>query len=291
MPILLFLFPYSFCIFGKRGTSCNAKKTFWIFSPQVDWMLTLETDPTGSRMSAFECGLKTSRSGRHHLVDLHEFDMVFVPVLEVDHYYLIVFDLEDERIYLVDHLGDRGSGVLLRDNETYILKTTPFKVSVNHPKATAMQSSVIMREDLPWSTTQRNAAPFVDSDIFAMCHMEQFVGSRRNFFCGFSVHGARKKAQCNYLRKRYAAEILLSPRTNRATRYDVGWHLCRQCSGMTDVFFWLGVFGLGVFWGRFARLDNDFYWDVDIYVGMRVSWTNTSWLCKTLVGEGSRFTR
>ncbi|KAJ0742066.1 putative papain-like cysteine peptidase superfamily [Helianthus annuus] len=254
-------------------------------------MLTLETDPTGSRMSAFECGLKTSRSGRHHLVDLHEFDMVFVPVLEVDHYYLIVFDLEDERIYLVDHLGDRGSGVLLRDNETYILKTTPFKVSVNHPKATAMQSSVIMREDLPWSTTQRNAAPFVDSDIFAMCHMEQFVGSRRNFFCGFSVHGARKKAQCNYLRKRYAAEILLSPRTNRATRYDVGWHLCRQCSGMTDVFFWLGVFGLGVFWGRFARLDNDFYWDVDIYVGMWVSWTNTSWLCKTLVGEGSRFTR
>ncbi|KAJ0781618.1 putative papain-like cysteine peptidase superfamily [Helianthus annuus] len=218
-------------------------------------MLTLETDPTGSRMSAFECGLKTSRSGRHHLVDLHDFDMVFVPVLEVDHYYLIVFDLEDERIYLVDHLGDRGSGVLLRDNETYILKTTPFKVvcdtcffcwylccfspflynawgrlhlflftgthkdffvdylkSVNHPKATAMQSSVIIREDLPWSTTQRNAAPFVDSDIFAMCHMEQFVGSRRNFFCGFSVHGARKKAQCNYLRKRYAAEILLSPK-------------------------------------------------------------------------------
>ncbi|KAJ0533196.1 putative papain-like cysteine peptidase superfamily [Helianthus annuus] len=183
-------------------------------------MLTLETDPTGSRVSAFECGLKTSLSGRHHLVDLHNFDMVFVPVLEVDHYYLVVFDLEDERIYLIDHLGDRGSGVLLSDNETYILKPTPFKVkeifvdylkSVNHPKATAMQSSVIMREDLPWSTTQRNAAPFVDSDVFTMRHMEQFVGFRRNFFCGFSVHGARKKAQCNYLRKRYAAAILLSP--------------------------------------------------------------------------------
>ncbi|MFS7892064.1 hypothetical protein Hanom_Chr00s000496g01646631 [Helianthus anomalus] len=57
-----------------------------------------------------------------------------------------------------------------------------------------------------------NVAPFVDSDVFAMRHMKWFVGSRRNnFFCGFSVHGARKKAQCNYLRKRYAAEILLSP--------------------------------------------------------------------------------
>ncbi|KAJ0786949.1 putative papain-like cysteine peptidase superfamily [Helianthus annuus] len=183
-------------------------------------MLTLETDRTRSRVSAFECGLKTNLSGRHHLVDLHDFDMVFVPVLEVDHDYLVVFDLEDERIYFIDHLGDRGSGVLLRDNETYILKTTPFKVKeifvdylklVNHPKAITMQSSVIMREDIPQSTTQRNAAPFVDSGVFAMRHMEQFVGSRRNFFCGFSVHGARKKAQCNYLRKRYAAEILLSP--------------------------------------------------------------------------------
>ncbi|MFS7904968.1 putative papain-like cysteine peptidase superfamily [Helianthus anomalus] len=183
-------------------------------------MLTLETDPTGIRVSAFECGLKSSLSGRHHLVDLHDFVMVFLPVLEVDHYYLVVFDLEDKRIYLIDHLGDRGSGVLLRDNETYILKTTPFKVKeifveylklVNHPKAIAMQSSVIMREDLPWSTTQRNATPFVHSGVFAMRHINQFVGSRRNLICGFSVHGARKKAQCNYLRKRYAVEILLSP--------------------------------------------------------------------------------
>ncbi|KAJ0468114.1 putative papain-like cysteine peptidase superfamily [Helianthus annuus] len=197
-------------------------------------MLTLETDPAGSRVSAFECGLKTSLAGRHYLVDLRKFDMVFVPVLEGDHYYLVVFDLEAERIYLIDHLGDRGSGLLLRDDETYIKKSTPFKVLrsltsdfssigpqkeifvdylklVNHPKVTAMQTSVIMREDLPWSTTHGIAAPFVESGIFATRHMEQFVGSRRNFFCGFSVHGARKKVQCNYLRKRYAAAILLSP--------------------------------------------------------------------------------
>ncbi|MFS7907282.1 putative papain-like cysteine peptidase superfamily [Helianthus anomalus] len=94
----------------------------------VDWMLSLETDPSGSRVSTFECGLKTSLSGRHHLVDLNDFDMVFVPVLEVDHYYLVVFDLEEERLNLIAHLGDRGSGGLLRDNESYILKTTPFKV-------------------------------------------------------------------------------------------------------------------------------------------------------------------
>ncbi|MFS8032293.1 hypothetical protein Hanom_Chr17g01555861 [Helianthus anomalus] len=90
--------------------------------------------------------------------------MVFVPGLEGDHYYLIVFDLEEERIYLIDHLGDRQSDVLLRDNEEYILKITPFKVLarlpllfirmqkdifveylkfVSHPKATVMRSSVI----------------------------------------------------------------------------------------------------------------------------------------------------
>ncbi|KAL9998948.1 hypothetical protein Hdeb2414_s0011g00365861 [Helianthus debilis subsp. tardiflorus] len=123
-------------------------------------------------------------------------------------------------IHLVDHLGDKGPGALLRDDETYIMKSTPFKVKeifvdylklVNHPKAIAMQTSLIMREDLPWSTTHRIAALFIESGIFAMRHMEQFVGSRRNFFWGFSVHEARKKVQCNYLRKRYAAEILLSP--------------------------------------------------------------------------------
>ncbi|MFS8019787.1 putative papain-like cysteine peptidase superfamily [Helianthus anomalus] len=191
-------------------------------------MLILETDPSVSRVSAFECGLKTNLSRRHHLVDLHDFDMVFVPVLEVDHYYLVVFNLEDERIYLIDHLGNRGSGVLIRDNETYILKLVSwcayvcfcllgtqkeifvdYLKSVNHPKATVMQSSFIMRQDLPWSTNQRNAAQFVDSD---------------------------------------------------------------------------GVYGLDFFWGGFARLDNYFCWDVDIYVGMWVSWTNTSWLHKTPVG-------
>ncbi|KAM0062287.1 hypothetical protein Hdeb2414_s0004g00146361 [Helianthus debilis subsp. tardiflorus] len=189
-------------------------------------MLSLETDPDGSRVSAFECGLKTSLAGRHHLVDLRAFDMVFVTMLEGDNYYLVVFDLEAECIHLVDHLGDRRSGALLRDDESYIMKLTPFKVKeifvdylklVNHPKAAAMQASLILREDLPWSTTRRNATPFVESGIFAMRHMEQFVGSRRNFFCGFSVHGARKKVQCNYLRKRYAAEILLS----RMNKYGV----------------------------------------------------------------------
>ncbi|KAM0061907.1 putative papain-like cysteine peptidase superfamily [Helianthus debilis subsp. tardiflorus] len=222
------------------------RRLFCVHTTVVDWMLILETDPTRSRVSAFERGLKSSLSGRHHLVDLHDFATVFVPVLEVGHYYLVVFDLEDERIYLIDHLDDRGSGVLLRDNDAYILKTTPFKVKeilveyltlVNHPKATTMQSSVIiMREDLPWSTTQRNAAPVVDSGVFAMRHMEQFVGSRRNFFCGFSVHGARKKAQCNYLRKRYVAEIL-SP----VNKYGDEIRHVRQ------FFFWLGVYGLGFF--------------------------------------------
>ncbi|KAM0035859.1 putative papain-like cysteine peptidase superfamily [Helianthus debilis subsp. tardiflorus] len=81
---------------------------FCIHDTMVDWMLSLETDPSGSRVAAFECGLKTSLSGRHHLVDLHDFDMVSVPVMEVDHYYLVVFDFEDDRIYLIDHLGEWG---------------------------------------------------------------------------------------------------------------------------------------------------------------------------------------
>ncbi|MFS8032294.1 hypothetical protein Hanom_Chr17g01555871 [Helianthus anomalus] len=39
------------------------RRLFCVHSTVVDWMLSLESDPTGSFLSAFECGLKSTLSG------------------------------------------------------------------------------------------------------------------------------------------------------------------------------------------------------------------------------------
>ncbi|KAM0025815.1 hypothetical protein Hdeb2414_s0021g00579041 [Helianthus debilis subsp. tardiflorus] len=173
-------------------------------------MLSLDNDPCGSRLSAFESVLKSDLCGREQLLELKEIDIFFLPLVEGKHFYLVVFDLDINDIYLIDHMAEGESDVSLRDHDEYVFKTTLFKVLVKHPKAAIMVSAVIRRESLAWSTTRRGASPSVDSDIFEMRHMERFLGSRCNFFCRFSSHGSRKKAQCNYLRKKYASQILMS---------------------------------------------------------------------------------
>ncbi|KAJ0507106.1 putative papain-like cysteine peptidase superfamily [Helianthus annuus] len=104
------------------------RRLFCVHTTVVDWMLSLETDPSASRLSAFESGLKSSLCGREHLLDLKDIDMLFVPLVEEKHFYLLVFDLEREHIYLVDHMSNGESDVFLRDHVEYVLKTTPFKV-------------------------------------------------------------------------------------------------------------------------------------------------------------------
>ncbi|KAF5759537.1 putative papain-like cysteine peptidase superfamily [Helianthus annuus] len=182
-------------------------------------MLALNNDPCGSQLCPFESGLKSSLCGREELLDLKEIDMLFLPLVEGKHFYLVVFDLYRYDIYLIDHMADGESDVSLRDHDEYVCKTTPFRVKhilvaylelVKHPKAAIMCSTVIRRESLAWTLTRRGASPNVDSAIFTMRYMERFLGTRCNFFCGFSSHGSRKKAQCNYLCKKYASQILLS---------------------------------------------------------------------------------
>ncbi|KAL8217719.1 hypothetical protein R6Q57_021092 [Mikania cordata] len=60
---------------------------------------------------------------------------------------------------------------------------------------------------LEWATTDN----VTDSGIFAMRHMEMFMGSYKKFECGFKkVESQQKKKQINMLRKKYASRIVIS---------------------------------------------------------------------------------
>ncbi|MFS7978260.1 hypothetical protein Hanom_Chr10g00913441 [Helianthus anomalus] len=91
-------------------------------------MLSLDNDPCDNRLSTFESVLKSGICGREQLLDLKEIDILFLPLVEGKHFHLVVFDLDIDDIYLIDHMADGESDVSLRDNDEYVFKTTPFKV-------------------------------------------------------------------------------------------------------------------------------------------------------------------
>ncbi|KAL8237591.1 hypothetical protein R6Q59_018672 [Mikania micrantha] len=59
---------------------------------------------------------------------------------------------------------------------------------------------------LEWATINN----VTDCGIFAIKHMEMFMGSYRKFECGFKKVESQHRKQINTLRKKYASRILLS---------------------------------------------------------------------------------
>jgi len=210
---------------------------------QVEWILVLQEDKYGSRVACFKSGLSGAVCGVEAKLYLRSFDMVFVPLLEAEHYYLLVFDMKHQDICVIDNIAEKRSPVKVVDNEDYERKSTPYKVVriffrlskestnyscflekcfdtthycrkifvdylclVKHPKAGAMEGCRIRRLDLPWATHKNS----VDCGVYLMRHMETYMGVQVAFKCGFSLNGKRKQAQVDALRKRYAANILLS---------------------------------------------------------------------------------
>ncbi|KAD4585530.1 hypothetical protein E3N88_23131 [Mikania micrantha] len=76
-----------------------------------------------------------------------------------------------------------------------------------HPRADKISMQKVTRVDLQWATIGN----ITDCGIFAMRHMEMFMGSHcRNFDCGFKTSEKQVRSQIQTLRKKYACRILLS---------------------------------------------------------------------------------
>ncbi|KAD3337886.1 hypothetical protein E3N88_33407 [Mikania micrantha] len=131
--------------------------------------------------------------------NLKMFDMVLFPILEFNHYYLLVFELKNCAISVIDNFHESIPLVGVKDSADYYLKDSPCKVKemfvrylekIKHAKTDEIHATKIQKVQIPWAT-KTNA---VDCGVFLMRHMEKFMGIHEQFNCGFSTNGKKKSA-------------------------------------------------------------------------------------------------
>ncbi|KAI3820066.1 hypothetical protein L1987_13922 [Smallanthus sonchifolius] len=179
-----------------------------------DWMLKDKQTDWSKRMKRFILNMNRAVYWNPALMDLRGIDMVFIPMLEHDHYYLIVFELKHPTISVIDNFSDAYLLVRLNNHEDYFEKESAYKVKeifvkylehVKHSKTDELNAVKIKKVKIPWATTT-NA---LDCAVFVMRHMERYMGAKEEFNTGLSTNGPKKKKQLKILRKKYATHILL----------------------------------------------------------------------------------
>ncbi|KAM0044428.1 putative Ulp1 protease family catalytic domain, papain-like cysteine peptidase superfamily [Helianthus debilis subsp. tardiflorus] len=198
----------------KRKSREAYSRQFFGTKVVFPWMLTSEEGGVEARMHKFRLGIKGAVNIGENVPDFRNQDIVFFPILEHKHFYLLVFELRDPGIYVVDNDKAR-QGQLIEDSVYYLHKDTAYKIKymfvqylweVGNPRADDIEYCNIQRMPVTWATTTNTT----DCGVFLMRHMECYMGKNKSFNCGFSMSGARKMAEVRKLRKRYAAHILCS---------------------------------------------------------------------------------
>ncbi|KAL9992575.1 putative Ulp1 protease family catalytic domain, papain-like cysteine peptidase superfamily [Helianthus debilis subsp. tardiflorus] len=198
----------------KRKSREAYSRQFFGTKVVFPWMLTTDEGGVEARMHKFRLGIKGAVNRVDYVPDFRNQDIVFFPILEHKHFYLLVFELRDPGIYVIDNDKAR-QGQLIEDSVYYLHKDTAYKIKdmfvqylreVGNPRADDIEYCNIQRMPVPWATT----ANTTDCGVFLMRHMECYMGKNQSFNCGFSTSGARKMAEVRKLRKRYAAHILCS---------------------------------------------------------------------------------
>ncbi|KAI3695088.1 hypothetical protein L1987_78076 [Smallanthus sonchifolius] len=185
-------------------------------SPTSPYRLFCDTDLIfDKRMERFILNMNRVVYWNPALMDLRGIDMVVMPMLEHNHYYLIVFELKHIAISVIDNFSDAYPLVRLDDNENYFEKDSSYTVKeifvkylehIKHPKTYELNATKIKKVKISWATTS-NA---LDCEIFVMRHMEKYLGAKEEFNSGLSTNSPKKNKQLKIVRKKYAAHILLS---------------------------------------------------------------------------------
>ncbi|KAD7480208.1 hypothetical protein E3N88_03344 [Mikania micrantha] len=191
----------------------------------IDWMLNQDDVDPNQRVDKFATNMngviarviKESpfAKDKADVNNLKMFDMVLFPILEFNHYYLLVFELKNCAISVIDNFHESIPLVGVKDSADYYLKDSPYKVKemfvrylekIKHAKTDEIHATKIQKVQIPWAT-KTNA---VDCRVFLMRHMEKFMGIHEQFNCGFSTNGKKKKCQLNTLRKKYLVHVIKS---------------------------------------------------------------------------------
>ncbi|KAD3337078.1 hypothetical protein E3N88_32598 [Mikania micrantha] len=138
------------------------------------------------------------------LKNLKQFEVIIFPLIEMNHFYIIVLDLKNPGFYLIDNMDPDETVVSMRDHNEYYKKDTPYKV---HPMTKELKKATIVRLGLKWAIIGN----ITDCGVFAMRHMEMvWSNCHTSFNCGFSTSQEEQRKQIEALRKKYASRIILS---------------------------------------------------------------------------------
>ncbi|KAD3067820.1 hypothetical protein E3N88_35700 [Mikania micrantha] len=141
----------------------------------VDWMLNNMESSKDKRYNKFKSNIQGALRKNIELLDLKPLVMVFFPIMEYNHYYLVIFELRNPRIFVSDNFDDSVPLVGLRNHEDYFQKDSPYKLKdlfvkylkeCNHPKTDEIAFAVIKKVKISWSTMSN----VVDCAVFVMRH-------------------------------------------------------------------------------------------------------------------------
>lgn len=142
--------------------------------------------------------------------NFNDIDLVFFPVIDIEHYYLIVFDFKKHDCVIIDNINSEESDEVKYGNIPYDLKIlfTLYVDELNHKKANRIKRAKPMSGCMEWTTKYNN----IDCGVFLMRHMETYKGEDLDKWdIGFEAEYKDNDDQQNQLdemRKKYVTKIL-----------------------------------------------------------------------------------
>ncbi|KAJ9541227.1 hypothetical protein OSB04_027733 [Centaurea solstitialis] len=140
--------------------------------------------------------------------DLINFELVFFPIVNGCDYYVICFDLQKGSFHILDNnvtneASSTNYGIVPYNLHKVFVEALKI---IKDERANKLLKAKQKIQKMSWRTSNQ-----VDCGIFAMRHMETFMGGNLlKWHCGFDQEGDKQKLQIEYLRIKYVSEILLS---------------------------------------------------------------------------------
>ncbi|KAI3779370.1 hypothetical protein L2E82_09086 [Cichorium intybus] len=142
--------------------------------------------------------------------NFNDIDLVFFPVIDIEHYYLIVFYFKKHDCVIIDNINSKESDEVKYGNIPYDLKIlfTLYVDELNHKKANHIKCAKPMSGCMKWKTKYNS----IDCGVILMRHIETYKGEDLDKWdIGFEPEYKDNDDQQNQLdemRKKYVTKIL-----------------------------------------------------------------------------------
>ncbi|XP_071716702.1 uncharacterized protein [Rutidosis leptorrhynchoides] len=165
----------------------------------------------------FVANIEEVVSGDRKFRSLKNVDLVFFPVIQGSHFYLICFDMKIGRVILLDNMiytipFEGRYGEFPNKLKSIFVE---YLKSIGNVKANDIEEADFEAPELKWGTRKN----VVDCGIFVMRHMETFAGGHLSRWdCDICEENRAQKFILTKLRKKYVTKLLLSNENKQKTK-------------------------------------------------------------------------